>query len=362
MANAVRSSNQNLLPYAPITVESNGEQQPLYEQVIDGKPVQLIRIGAAQSTGSFIDPAAPDKEIEVPLGQTEIDSDKTPLEIAGVKYPYYKVTLPDGQVRELVLLRKNKISQYAPPDKPDAVVNIADDKVKPAMKLDPQWHNYTEVLTLQNMGRALLNTALVTVLVTLGQLVTSAVGGYAFARLNFPGRSGLFVIYLGTIMVPFVVIIIPLYQLMNAMGWINRLVSLIIPWFFTAYGTFFMRQFFQSIPKDLEEAAIVDGASRLGVLWRIFVPLSLAPLGTLATFTFLYAWNSFLWPLISINSGNTKDQVITLALNILRGQASQGPGLVMAGATLSILPAMIVFLFAQRYFIEGISTTGLAGR
>jgi len=353
--------NRSLLPYAPATTTINGKEESLYEQVIDGQTVQLIRIGAAQSTGTFADPANPASTVDVPLGQAEIDPSQPALIINGESFKIYKVQV-DGTTRNFALLRRNKISQYAPPGKPDQVVLIADDKVKSVMVFAPQWQNYTQVLTLQNMGRALINTSLVTFLVTAGTLLTSALGGYAFARMNFPARGGLFLIYLGTLMVPFVVIIIPLYQLMNAIGWINHLSSLIYPWVFSAYGTFFMRQFFQSIPKDLEEAAIVDGATRLGVLWRIFVPLSLAPLGTLATFTFLYAWNSFLWPLISVNSGNTKDQVLSLALNVLRGQSAQGPGLVMAGATLSIVPAMIIFIFAQRYFIEGVSTTGLAGR
>jgi ABC-type glycerol-3-phosphate transport system permease component len=334
----------------------------VYEQTIDGKTTQLIKIGAAPATGTFFDPADPTKQIDVPLNQAEIDTDKPRAQFNGRSYPMYNVTVSEGQVQSLALLQRVPSSRYAPPSDPTKEVIIPDSKVQPLMAFAPQWSNYEQVLTLQNMGRALINTSLVTVMVTLGTLFTSAVGGYAFARMNFPGRGAIFLLYLGTIMVPFVVIIIPLYQLMNAMGWINRLSSLIYPWVFSDYGTFFMRQFFQSIPKDLEEAAIVDGATRLGVLWRVFVPLSFAPLGTLATFTFLYAWNSFLWPLISISSGNKQDQVLSLALNVLRGQAAQGPGLVMAAATLSILPAMVIFIMAQRYFIEGVSTTGLAGR
>jgi ABC-type glycerol-3-phosphate transport system permease component len=354
--------NRNLIPLAPQTVMVNGNAVPVYEQTIDGKTTQLIKIGAAPATGTFFDPADPTKQIDVPLNQAEIDTDKPRAQFNGRSYPMYNVTVSEGQVQSLALLQRVPSSRYAPPSDPTKEVIIPDSKVQPLMAFAPQWSNYEQVLTLQNMGRALINTSLVTVMVTLGTLFTSAVGGYAFARMNFPGRGAIFLLYLGTIMVPFVVIIIPLYQLMNAMGWINRLSSLIYPWVFSAYGTFFMRQFFQSIPKDLEEAAIVDGATRLGVLWRVFVPLSFAPLGTLATFTFLYAWNSFLWPLISISSGNKQDQVLSLALNVLRGQAAQGPGLVMAAATLSILPAMVIFIMAQRYFIEGVSTTGLAGR
>ena len=125
--------------------------------------------------------------------------------------------------------------------------------------------NYTEVLELNNMSRALTNTALVTIFVVVGQLTTSVVGGYAFARLRFPGRDNLFVLYLGTIMIPFVVLITPLYQLMVLIGWVDKLAALIIPWIFTAYGTFLMRQFFITIPREIEEAALMDGASRLEI-------------------------------------------------------------------------------------------------
>ena len=147
-------------------------------------------------------------------------------------------------------------------------------------------------------------------------VLASVLGGYAFARLRFPGRDNLFLVYLGTIMIPFVVLIIPLYRLMVLIGWVDNLASLVLPWVFTAYGTFLMRQFFITIPKELEEAALIDGASRLEILRRIFIPASVPALATQATFTFLYAWNSFLWPLIVINTANEKNHVLTLALSI----------------------------------------------
>ncbi len=156
------------------------------------------------------------------------------------------------------------------------------------------------------MGRYMLNTAFVTFCVVIGQILTSMMGGYAFARINFPGRDMLFRIYLGTIMIPFVVIMIPIYKMMQVFGWLDQFQSLIIPWVFTAAGTFLFRQFFKSIPKDLEEAAIIDGANRWTILWRIFAPLSVPAIATQATISFLYAWNSFIWPLVAIQS---KDQL-----------------------------------------------------
>ena len=202
---------------------------------------------------------------------------------------------------------------------------------------------------------------LVTVLVVLGQLVTSIFGGYAFSRVQFGGRDTLFLLYLGSIMIPFVVLIIPMYRLMVILDWQNQIVSLILPWVFTAYGTFLMRQFFISIPKDLEEAAMLDGASRFRILWQIFVPLSRPAIATLAIFSFLYAWNSFLWPLLIINEANEANHVLTLSLIKLSNIAADRPNIVLTGAAIAILPPMIIFVLAQRYFIEGLSSSGMKG-
>lgn len=223
-----------------------------------------------------------------------------------------------------------------------------------------RWSNYVEVLNIVPLGTQLINTVIVTALVVLGWVVTSVLAGYAFARLEFPGREFWFGAYLATLMVPFAVLIVPMYRLMLVFGWVDRLEALIIPWLFTAYGAFLLRQFFMSVPKDLEDAALIDGASHWGILFRIFLPLARPAIATLATFAFLYAWNSFLWPLIIISSPARK--VVTQGLVDLQALYAARVDLIMAGSTLAILPTLIVFLFAQRYFIEGIATSGLAGR
>ena len=220
-----------------------------------------------------------------------------------------------------------------------------------------RFENYATVLGTVNMGRYMLNTAFVTICVVIGQILTSMMGGYAFARLNFPGRDMLFRIYLGTIMIPFVVIMIPIYKMMQIFGWLDNFQSLIIPWVFTAAGTFLFRQFFKSIPKDLEEAAIIDGASRWTILWRIFAPLSVPAIATQFTISFLYAWNSFIWPLVAIQSKSK--YVVTQGLADIQGGYHASPPIIMAGATLVILPTVLIFLLAQRYFIEGVATTGM---
>jgi multiple sugar transport system permease protein len=239
-------------------------------------------------------------------------------------------------------------------DSPEVFANI----LRPfgeAIRLE----NYAIVLSTVNMGRYLVNTAIVAIGVTIGQIITSILGGYAFARLHFPGRDLIFRIYLGTIMIPFVVIMIPTYRLMLSFGWVDKLVALIVPWLFTAYGTFLMRQFFLGLPREIEEAALIDGASRFTTLWRIFVPLAGPAIATQFTISFLYAWNSFIWPLVAIQSKS--NYVVTLGLADIQGGYHAQPPIVMAGATLAILPTVLVFLLAQRYFVEGIATTGLKG-
>ena len=234
-------------------------------------------------------------------------------------------------------------------------------QVPPALwPSEVRWSNYLEVLNIVPLGTQLINTIIVTVLVVLGWVLTSVLAGYAFARLEFPGREWLFGAYLATLMVPFAVLIVPMYRLMLVFGWVDRLEALIIPWLFTAYGTFLLRQFFMSVPRDLEDAALIDGASHWGILFRIFLPLARPAIATLATFAFLYAWNSFLWPLIIISSPARK--VVTQGLVDLQALYAARVDLIMAGSTLAVLPTLIVFLFAQRYFIEGIATSGLAGR
>ena len=235
------------------------------------------------------------------------------------------------------------------------LVNLA----TPERVFGPRFENFPEVVTEKNLGRSLTNTVLVTIAVVVGQIVTSVLGGYAFARIDFRGRDQLFLLYLGSVMIPFVVLIIPLFQLMLQLGWTDNLVALIIPFVFTAYGTFLMRQFFLGIPKEIEEAALIDGASRATILWKVMVPLARPAIATLATFGFLYAWNSFFWPLVIINSGNPDNGLLTLTLATLGGRSSTDTNLVFAGAVLAMTPPILVFLFAQRYFVENSASSGL---
>jgi alpha-1,4-digalacturonate transport system permease protein len=161
-------------------------------------------------------------------------------------------------------------------------------------------------------------------------------------------------------MIPFVVLIIPLYQVMQALDWVNTTSALVVPWVFTVYGTFLMRQFFLAIPKELEEAAYIDGASRWLMLRKLFIPAVMPGIATLATFSFLYAWNSFLWPLIIIKIGSD-NSVLTLALSQLQGRASDKLNLILAGAAVTIIPPVLVFISMQKYYLKSIMSSGVKG-
>jgi len=222
------------------------------------------------------------------------------------------------------------------------------------------WQNYTQVMTLLPFGRFLLNTTIVAVTVTCLELITSSLAAFAFARLHFPGRDKLFLLYLGTLMIPGQVTIIPNFLLVSWLGWVDTYWALIIPAAFSAFGTFLLRQFFLSIPAELEQAARIDGCSYFGIYRHIILPLSGPALATLAVFAFMTQWNAFLWPLIVTN----KETMRTLTVGI-RYFGDDAPGqfnYLMAGTVMSIIPILALFLTLQRYFVRGIAMTGLTGR
>lgn len=349
-----------LLPHVGATADVDGEQLPLFTVPLpDGGTATLARQENGTSLREFIgvDDAsvvviAP-KDSATPTGET--------VTVDGEEKDVYVVTVNGVEVT--VFDNKSRIGgTYIDPADPSAppVFAVSSD-VTPIEEVDFQAENYSTVLQLDGFGRSLTNTVLVTVLVVIGQVFTSILGGYAFSRLRFRGRDKLFLLYLGSIMIPFVVLLIPLYRLMIAIGWGNTLTSLILPFIFTAYGTFLMRQFFVSIPRELEEAAVIDGASRWTILWRIFFPLSIPAVATLSTFSFLYAWNSFVWPLIIIDSGNTESSVLALTLSVLGGRAADTPNLILAGVVIAMIAPIAVFLLAQRYFVENVASSGLKG-
>jgi multiple sugar transport system permease protein len=354
-----------MLPRDPVevTVAGYDEPLPLYYVDLDGQQKEYVLTRSNIKVGLY----APADNLEATVERYLTDVKPTggamnpqTVTINGEEQKLFDVEV-DGQIIPMVLVSQTTVGEFVDPQNIENKVYQNVRLSTPVENLSAHPENYEQVVELNNMNRALTNTALVTILVVLGQLATSVFGGYAFARLKFPGRDTVFVFYLGTIMIPFVMLIVPLYQLMVLIGWTDRLAALIIPWIFTAYGTFLMRQHFITFPKEIEEAALLDGASRFQILKDILIPASVPALATQATFTFLYAWNSFIWPLVIINVGNEKNHVLTLALNVLRGRASDTPNLILAGAAIAIIPPLIVFIFGQRFFVESVASSGVKG-
>ena len=220
--------------------------------------------------------------------------------------------------------------------------------------------NFAEAWNYLPFGRFILNTAFVAGIGTLITLLASAMSAYAFARLNFRFRGGLFVLYLSTLIVPQEVIVIPMFLVMQQLDWVNSYQALILPWAFTAFGTFLLRQFFLTIPIELEEAAKIDGAGHIRILSSIIIPISAPAIAVLAVFTFIAYWNSFLWPLIIISS--TEKMTVPLGLQLFLGQQGQRWELLMAAATISMVPTVLLVLVLQKYLVRGIALSGLGGR
>ncbi|MEC1272339.1 carbohydrate ABC transporter permease [Bacillus subtilis] len=217
--------------------------------------------------------------------------------------------------------------------------------------------NYIDVFTIVDFGQYYLNSIIVTVATVIGTVLSSTLVAYGFARIKGKGRDVWFILLLATMMLPPQVTMIPVYMIFAKLGWTNTFLPLIVPAFFgNAYFIFLLRQFFKTIPKELEESAYLDGCSTLGIFWRIVLPLSTPAVITVALLSFMWTWNDFLGPLIYLND----DSKFTLALGILqfKGALLIEWGPMMAASVLIILPLIIMFFVGQKYFIEGIATTG----
>ena len=221
------------------------------------------------------------------------------------------------------------------------------------------WENYPNALDSAPFGRFFANSLVVTLASVAGNLVFCSLAGYAFARLRFFGRDVIFIVLLATLMVPFQVTMIPTFLIVQHLGLVNSLGALIAPNLVTPFGIFLLRQFFRTLPIDLEEAARIDGCSRLGVLFRVVLPLSMPALATLGIVTFLWTWNDFLWPLIVITS--TDQSTVQLGLASFQGAHQTRWTLLMAGNVVALAPMLLVFVFAQRWFVQSIAATGVKG-
>lgn len=221
------------------------------------------------------------------------------------------------------------------------------------------WENYTYAWSAAKMGLYFRNTLIVTVALTAGQTITCSLAAYAFSRLEFRGRDVIFLIYLGTMMIPIQVTLIPLYIIMRVFGWVDTFQGLIVPFIFSAYNTFLLRQSFLTLPKSLDESALIDGCNHMKIFLRIIVPLSKPALITQAIFCALWAWNDLLWPTVIANTDRVRTLVV--GLQMFKSAYAIQWNYLMAGTCISIIPMLILYLFCQRYFVEGIALTGIKG-
>lgn len=223
----------------------------------------------------------------------------------------------------------------------------------------PQWSNYQEIWTKIPLAKFIGNTVFLTIVVTLLQMLTSSFAAYAFAKLHFKNRNALFLAYIATIAMPWQVYMVPQFIMMRGMGLNDKLLAMICLQAFSAFGVFLMKQFYEGIPDSLCEAARIDGMSEYKIYSTIMLPLSKPALSTLVIFTFVNTWNDYLGPLIYLKSEAKK--TIQLGLKMFIGQYAAEYGLIMAGSIITLIPVLIVFLALQKYFVEGVASTGIKG-
>ncbi|MCC2627353.1 MAG: sugar transporter ATP-binding protein [Thermomicrobiales bacterium] len=223
-----------------------------------------------------------------------------------------------------------------------------------------RWSNFRDILDVVPFGRYFSNSLFIAALSVVGQLLSCSMAAFAWARIPFFGRNVLFMTLMAALIIPPQVTLVPLFIMMNGVGWIDTYYPLILPfWLGGAFGTFLLRQFFLAIPRDLEDAAKIDGAGPWRIYWSIYLPLCKPALATVAIFTFLLQWNELLRPLIFLST--PEKLPLTVGLAALRSQYSTSWNLIMAGALISVIPVLVLFVFAQRYFVRGVTSSGLKG-
>lgn len=222
-----------------------------------------------------------------------------------------------------------------------------------------QWQNYAEIWEKSDMFTWLINTIIIAVAVTTLQVLTGSFAAYGFSRIKFPGRDVLFIVYIATISVPWQAYMIPQFKMISAIGLTDTRWSIILLQTFSAFGVFLMKQFYDTIPEELSEAARLDGLSEYAIYYRIMVPLSIPPIASLAIITFTNTWNDYMGPLIYLRSPSI--WTIQLGLQSFIGQYNTDYASIMTGSVISVLPIAIVFAFGQRYFVQGIATSGMKG-
>ncbi len=283
------------------------------------------------------------------------------VEINGEKYNLYQVTI-DGITREMAMIKKvpGGLANFANPSNPTELIELKISEQTPLYRLDIHWENYPEAITAMPFFRYLGNTLIVTFVGMFGMLFSSSLVAYGFSRFRAPWLNVLFLILLSTIMLPSQVRLIPLYIFFQKLGWVNTLLPLIIPQFFAnAYDVFLLRQFFMTIPLELDDAAKIDGANPLQVLMYIILPQARPALVSVGIFHFLYAWNDFYEPLIFLHT--RENWTLAVGLQTFDALYTINTHLIMAVSVLMIVPPILLFFFSQKIFTQGVVFSGIKG-
>jgi len=299
---------------------------------------------------------------------TLLPYDAKEVTINGERYPLYRVPI-DGQMREFARLKVEEGNgTYVNPQNPDEVVEMRARLTEPVIAIKFHWNNFSDAMNRStrpgltvNFWTYLKNSTIVAALTIFGTLISCVPVAYGFSHIEWPGRDTVFVLVLSTMMLPFQVTMIPLYLFFTStLGWGDTFLPLVVPSLFASpFEIFLLRQFFLTIPKDLLDAARVDGASDLRILLQLIVPLSKPILTAITIFTFLWAWNDFLGPLLYLN--NPEHFTLAIGLQDFQGQRNTAWNQLMAASVVFTAPIIIAFFFAQRTFIEGIKLTGTKG-
>jgi multiple sugar transport system permease protein len=282
------------------------------------------------------------------------------MTIDGKEYFIYEMPV-DGTTKKLVLLKKTgSMGTFANPENLQETYELRITAGERATQVSFSWDNYVKAMTMVPFGRYLLNTMIVVVFGTVGTVISCIMVAYGFSRFRAKGLKGLFLIVLGTIMLPAQVTLIPTFIIFKTIGWYDTLLPLIVPAFFAnAYDIFLFRQFFMSLPLELDDAAKIDGAGPWQILWYILLPLSKPVVITVTIFSILYAWNDFFNPLIYLQSQN--NWTISLGLQMFNAIYRNNDAFLLAASVVTLLPIIILFFVAQRYFIQGVVVSGIKG-
>jgi multiple sugar transport system permease protein len=285
------------------------------------------------------------------------------FEYNGQQLDIFIVPMPDGTTKELAMLKKgNKESIFIDPSNLEGGEIVWQGSWRALdrpWEFSPTWENYVEVWNSIDYPRLLGNTIFYAVTTMIGTLISCTLVAYGFARFRFPGRDLLFIILISTIFLPAFVTVIPTYTFFTRIGWVGSWLPLIVPHFFSnAYNVFLLRQYFMTLPRELDEAAMIDGASPLRVLWSVILPQSYPAMMAIVVFHIVFAWNDYFNPLIYLSTSRD-NWPISIALSTFNGIYGQKPQLIQAGALMAIVLPLILFAVAQRFFVQGIVVTGV---